>query len=191
MKKLFFLLFSIVYLLNSQTKNEYFDGQFLTLKAGYHTEDKIQSVYGFTDGFSVDANLEIPTGKNWYFALGYDLSFAKVRYYDYYGFTYDKITIKSYSLMVKYRFVHNRVAPYAAAGFGGSSILDDKMLALNLRVGFEYSASKNIVIISEAAYYEMSEFNIGGGRNNRMFQIKLGLGFAFNYQSNFLERKTQ
>jgi len=178
MKLYVFFLSVSLFSLNSQTKNEYFDGQLLTLKAGYHTEDEVQSAYGFTDGFSIDLNLDIPTGKGWYVFLNYDLSYAKEYIYYYQGFSENNIAIKSYSAGVKYRFIRNKTAPYIGAGFGGSSIHGDKMIAFNIKLGFEYSFNKNLVLISEAAYYGMSEFNVGGGRSNKMFQIKLGFGYV-------------
>lgn len=192
------LLFNSLCFVLSKDKQNLFGHPIISIKAGYHTRDKspFPSPYddSFPGGFSIDGTLEIPTGKGWYIAMNYDMSFASEVVYDSYNNFDVSRSFINYSftpLFIKYRFFVENFALYGAIGIGGSKMVveydrnwgttSDGMIAFNSRLGVDYALKNQLMFSAEIVYHAMGSFDVGGGgRHNRMFQLKLGAGFLLD-----------
>jgi hypothetical protein len=176
------LMFTFIQLnITGQTPKNSLDGSIISLKAGYHTGSGSGEFESFPPGLSVDGTLELHTGKNWYVGLNYDISFGHDK--DYFG--YDRsFTNYNFSPMVKYRFFFDETAMYIGLGIGSSSLAingnnNDKMLAANIRTGFDFKIDKNFIASGEVVYHSMSEIDVGGGNSYNIAMFKVGLGYLF------------
>lgn len=79
---------------------------------------------------------------------------------------------------------------YIGVGIGGttfkvnSDIWDDidKAMCFNSRAGIDFLVDDFLFISTEVSFYQMISFDIGGGgRSNKMFQFKIGLGLMFEH----------
>jgi hypothetical protein len=175
-----------------------FDYPVLSVKAGYHSGDYSQYVSPFDEsfphGFSIDGTIEIPTGKGWFVAINYDVSFASDNIYDPYNKTYVSRSFTDYNftpLFIKYRVIIDNIAVYGGIGIGGSKMVvkydklwgstSDGMIAFNSRIGVDYALKNGVMFSAEGVFQGMGEFDVGGGgRSNKMFQVKAGVGYLFN-----------
>jgi hypothetical protein len=182
MKKSILLLFLFITVssiqLYSQTSANFLNGYIISLKGGYHTEDKVTNSYHIQDGLAVDGTLEFHTGKNWYVGVNADLSFSN----DTYNNVNRTVVVFSYTPILKYRFFLRDVNFNFGAGMGASSVTingynDDKMLNLNLRAGMDLKLSRNLMASFEAAFNKMLERKNDGGRTNQMAMVKIGLSY--------------
>jgi len=180
--------------------NKYFrNGPVISVKAGYHTKDGKDEYNmfpydnGIPPGFCIDATAEIPTGKNWYLGLNYDLSFGDETRFD----TFENsdvirsITMFNFSPIVKYRFIRGDVSVNLGLGIGSSKIVfqydrgslketKTTMANFNFRFGSDYALTNHMLVSVEGVYYGMQELSFdGGGRSNSIFLVKAGLGFVF------------
>ena len=185
----------------SKDRKSKFDYPILSLKAGYHTGDHGSYTAPldetFPGGFSIDGTMEISTGKGWFIAMNYDISFANDNVHDPYNNTEIGKIFVNYSftpLFVKYRVIIDNIAVYGGIGFGGSKMVvkhdklwgntSDGMIAFNTRIGVDYALNNGLIFSAEGVYQGMGEFDVGGGgRQNKMLQFKAGVGYLFNIPS--------
>lgn len=196
---LLFLILSLQVISFAQANRYFSNGPVISMKSGYHTKDGKDEYNmfpydnGIPPGFCIDATAEIPTGKNWYIGLNYDLSFGNETRFDTFENTdvLRSMTMFNFSPIIKYRFIRGDVSVNLGLGIGSSKIVfqydrgslketKTTMVNFNLRFGSDYALKNHMLLSVEGVYYGMQELSFdGGGRSNSVFQIKAGLGYVF------------